>query len=137
MSKDLDLHKKYNSKIKEPIEKFIYSLINIVGRNSLRTKIINTFVKNFKKAKRGPIFCINDVIKILFTTGKYAAAYRNLKNALGQIISNLTTESIEEVVTKINESILFFYNASIYVTTQNSSLNLTIKENGFGIRLKI
>ena len=129
MSKDLDLHKKYNSKIKEPIEKFIYSLINIVGRNSLRTKIINTFVKNFKKAKRGPIFCINDVIKILFTTGKYAAAYRNLKNALGQIISNLTTESIEEVVTKINESILFFYNASSYVTTQNSSLNLTIKEN--------
>ena len=128
MSKDLELHKKYNSKIKEPLEKFIFSIINTVGRNSLKTKIINTFIKNFKKSKRGPIFCINDIIKILFTTGKYAAAYRNLKNALGQIINNITSEPIEDVVTRINESILFFYNASTYMTTKSNSINYTIKE---------
>ena len=128
MSKDLDLHKKYVSKIKEPIEKFIYSIINIVGRNFLKTKVINTFTKNFKKVKRGPIFCINDVIKILFTTGKNAAAYKNLKNALNQIINNITTEPIEKVVTKINESVLFFYNASSYQSQQRSSIATQPKE---------
>ena len=129
LSKDGDLYKKYVSKIKEPVEKFIYSIINLVGRNILRTKIINVFVKNFKKVKRGPIFCINDIIKILFTTGKNAAAYKNLKNALNQILNNITTEPIDEVVTKINESVLFFYNASSYNSTQNSSMTATIRDN--------
>ena len=130
MSKDLDLHKKYSSKIKEPVEKFIYSIINTVGRNSLKTKIINTFIKNFKKQKRGPIFCINDVIKLLFSTGKYVNAYKNLKNAINQIINNITTEPIEDVIIKINESILFFYNAGSYIVSQNNTLLLspTIKE---------
>ena len=128
LSKDLDLYKKYASKIKEPIEKFIYAIINIVGRNSLKTRLINTFIKNFKKVKRGPIFCMNDVIKILFTTGKSSAAYKNLKNALNQIINNITVEPIEKVVTKINESILFFYNASSYQSQQRSSVVTQTKE---------
>lgn len=79
--------------------------------------------------KRGPIFCINDIIKILFTTGKNAAAYKNLKNALNQILNNITTEPIDEVVTKINESVLFFYNASTYNSTQSSSMTATIRDN--------
>ena len=120
LSKDGDLHKKYCGKVKEPIEKFIYSIINIVGRNSLKTKTINTFIKNFKKAKRGPIFCINDVIKLLFTNGKNANLYKNLKNALNQVISNLETEPIEELIKRINESILFFYNASSYIISKNA-----------------
>jgi TFIIF-interacting CTD phosphatase-like protein len=128
LSKDLDLYKKYASKIKEPIEKFIYSIINIVGRNSLKTRMINTFMKNFKKVKRGPIFCMNDVIKILFTTGKSSAAYKNLKNALNQIINNITVEPIEKVVTKINESVLFFYNASSYQNQNRSSIATQTKE---------
>ena len=129
LSKDLDLYKKYSGKIKEPIEKFIFSIINIVGRNSLKTKVINSFIKNFKKAKRGPVFCINDVIKLLFSNGKYVNAYKNLKNALIQIISNLTTESIEDVIIKINESILFFYNAGSYILPQvSSSSSPIIKE---------
>ena len=120
MSKDGDLHKKYSSKVREPIEKFIYSIINIVGRNSLKTKTINAFIKNFKKAKRGPIFCINDVIKLLFSSGKYVNAYKNLKNALNQIIENLETEEIEEVITRINESVLFFFNAGSYIIGKNN-----------------
>ena len=128
LSKDLDLYKKYVSKIKEPIEKFIYAIINIVGRNYLKSRMINTFMKNFKKVKRGPIFCMNDVIKILFTTGKSSAAYKNLKNALNQIINNITVEPIEKVVTKINESVLFFYNASSYQSPQRSSIATQTKE---------
>ena len=122
MAKDSDLHKKYSSKVKEPIEKFIYSIINTVGRNSLKTRVINTFLKNFKKQKRGPIFCINDVIKLLFTNGKYAKPYTNLKNAINQIINNIAEEELEEVMIKINESILFFYNAESYIVTQNTLL---------------
>ena len=122
MAKDSDLHKKYSSKVKEPVEKFIYSIINTVGRNSLKTRVINTFLKNFKKQKRGPIFCINDVIKLLFTNGKYAKPYTNLKNAINQIINNIAEEELEEVMIKINESILFFYNAESYIVTQNTLL---------------
>ena len=130
MSKDLDLHKKYSSKVKEPLEKFIYSLINLVGRNSLKTKVITTFIKNSKKQKRGPIFCINDVIKILFLNAKYAKPYENLKNAINQIIDNIETEELEDIIVKINESILFFYNAGSYIVTKNSILlTQPIKEN--------
>ena len=128
MSKDLDLHKKYSSKIKEPVEKFIYSIINTVGRNALKTKVINAFVKNFKKQKRGPIFCINDVIKLLFSNEKYAKSYANLVNAINQIINNIETEELEDVIIKINESILFFYNAESYIVTQNSTTNEAPKE---------
>ena len=128
MSKDLDLHKKYSSKIKEPVEKFIYSIINTMGRNELKTKVINAFVKNFKKQKRGPIFCINDVIKLLFSNEKYAKSYANLVNAINQIINNIETEELEDVIIKINESILFFYNAESYIVTQNSTTNEAPKE---------
>ena len=128
MAKDSDLHKKYSSKVKEPVEKFIYSIINTVGRNSLKTRVINTFLKNFKKQKRGPIFCINDVIKLLFSNEKYAKSYANLVNAINQIINNIETEELEDVIIKINESILFFYNAESYIVTQNSTTNEAPKE---------
>ena len=120
MSKDLELYKKFNSKIKEPIEKFIFSMINIVGRNILKNKTINGYIKNFKKAKKEPILCINDVIKILFVNGKNEPLYKNLKNALSQILSNITTEPVEELIKRINESILFFYNADSYLVIKNN-----------------
>ena len=50
MSKDLELYKKFSSKIKEPIEKFIFSMINIIGRNILKSKTVAGYIKNFKKA---------------------------------------------------------------------------------------
>ena len=120
MSKDLELYKKFSSKIKEPIEKFIFSMINIVGRNILKNKTINGYIKNFKKAKKEPILCINDVIKILFVNGKNEPLYKNLKNALSQILSNITTEPVEELIKRINESILFFYNADSYLVIKNN-----------------
>ena len=120
MSKDLELYKKFSSKIKEPIEKFIFSMINIIGRNILKSKTITGYIKNFKKAKKEPILCINDVIKILFVNGKNAPLYKNLKNALSQVLENLTTEPIEELMTRINESILFFYNADSYLVIKHN-----------------
>ena len=120
MSKDLELYKKFSSKIKEPIEKFIFSMINIVGRNTLKSKTIISYIKNFKKAKKEPILCINDVIKILFVSGKNAPLYKNLKNALSQVLANITTEPIEELMTRINESILFFYNADSYLVIKHN-----------------
>ena len=123
MSKDLELYKKFSSKIKEHIEKFIFSMINIVGRNTLKSKTIISYIKNFKKAKKDPILCINDVIKILFVNGKNAPLYKNLKNALSQVLSNITTEPIEELMTRINESILFFYNADSYLVIKHNLMH--------------
>ena len=51
MSKDLELYKKFSSKIKEPIEKFIFSMINIVGRNILKNKTINGYIKRYSMKK--------------------------------------------------------------------------------------
>ena len=120
MSKDLELYKKFSSKVREHIEKFIFSMINIIGRNILKSKTISGYIKNFKKAKKEPILCINDVIKILFVSGKNAPLYKNLKNALSQVLYNITTEPIEELMTRINESILFFYNADSYLVIKNN-----------------
>ena len=126
MSKDLELYKKFSSKIKEHIEKFIFSMINIVGRNILKSKIITSYIKNFKKAKKEPLLCINDVIKILFVNGKNAPLYKNLKNALSQVLMNITKEPIEELMTRINESILFFYNADSYLVNKNNLMQSSI-----------
>ena len=120
MSKDLELYKKFSSKVREHIEKFIFSMINIIGKNILKSKTISSYIKNFKKAKKEPILCINDVIKILFVNGKNAPLYKNLKNALSQVLYNITTEPIEELMTRINESILFFYNADSYLVIKNN-----------------
>ena len=126
MSKDLELYKKFSSKIKEHIEKFIFSMINIVGRNILKSKTITSYIKNFKKAKKEPILCISDVIKILFVNGKNAPLYKNLKNALSQVMANIPNEPIEELMTRINESILFFYNADSYLVIKNNLMQSSI-----------
>ena len=125
MSKDLELYKKFSSKIKEPIEKFIFSMINIIGKNILKSKTVAGYIKNFKKAKKEPILCINDIIKILFVNGKNAPLYKNLKNALSQILANIMTEPIETLITRINESILFFYNADSYLVIKHNLVQST------------
>ena len=136
MSKDLELYKKFSSKIREPIEKFIFSMINIIGRNMLKSKTISGYIKNFKKAKKDPILCINDIIKILFVNGKNAPLYKNLKNALSQILGNITTEPIEDLMTRINESILFFYNADSYLVIKHKSTESTEVSTAKSIKSK-
>ena len=136
MSKDLELYKKFSSKIKEPIEKFIFAMINIVGKNLLKSKTIIGYIKNFKKAKKEPILCINDVIKILFVNGKNAPLYKNLKNALSQVLANITTEPIEELMTRINESILFFYNADSYLIIKHNLMQSVLTETSTPRNLK-
>ena len=136
MSKDLDLYKKFSSKIKEPVEKFIFALINIVGKNLLKSRTIIGYIKNFKKAKKEPILCINDVIKILFVQGKNAPLYKNLKNALSQVLANITTEPVEELMTRINESILFFYNADSYLIIKHNLTQSILTETSTPRSLK-
>ena len=136
MSKDLELYKKFSSKIREPIEKFIFSMINIMGRNILKSKTITGYIKSFKKAKKDPILCINDIIKILFVNGKNAPLYKNLKNALSQILANIMTEPIEDLITRINESILFFYNADSYLVIKRNLTQSTEVSTAKSIKSK-
>ena len=136
MSKDLELYKKFSSKIREPIEKFIFSTINIMGRNILKSKTITGYIKSFKKAKKDPILCINDIIKILFVNGKNAPLYKNLKNALSQILANIMTEPIEDLITRINESILFFYNADSYLVIKRNLTQSTEVSTAKSIKSK-
>ena len=136
MSKDLELYKKFSSKIREPIEKFIFSMINIMGRNILKSKTITGYIKSFKKAKKDPILCINDIIKILFVNGKNAPLYKNLKNALSQILTNIMTEPIEDLITRINESILFFYNADSYLVIKRNLTQSTEVSTAKSIKSK-
>ena len=136
MSKDLELYKKFSSKIREPIEKFIFSMINIMGRNILKSKTITGYIKSFKKAKKDPILCINDIIKILFVNGKNAPLYKNLKNALSQILANIMTEPIEDLIKRINESILFFYNADSYLVIKRNLTQSTEVSTAKSIKSK-
>ena len=76
------------------------------------------------------------MIKILFVNGKNAPLYKNLKNALSQVLANITTEPIEELMTRINESILFFYNADSYLIIKHNLMQSVLTETSTPRNLK-
>ena len=118
LCKDFSLFVNSAQKIKENIEHFIFTSLDNIDRTIVFSLKIINFMQRFKKNKKTFFGCTNSIIKNLF---KNEISYKHILNCLEQIL-----------LTKINESILFYYNASNYIKSNisnNNNNNLFNKTN--------
>ena len=122
LTKDLDLYENTKTKIKEHLEHFIFSCLDATNRDILISLKIINFISFFRKTKKSIYNSTNQIIRILF---KNKPSYLNILNCLEQLLSKIHTESIQDIINKINNSILFYYNASTY-NNINETNNIVI-----------
>ena len=138
--KDLNLYESSGKKIKENLEQFVFTCLDSLDRTVIFSLKIITFIQKYRKIKKSYFGCTNSIIKILF---KNKESYKHILNCLEQILSNINTDSVQDIITKINESILFCYNATniinenISIKNKNEKINTTKLNNKSKLSKKI
>ena len=124
LTKDIDLYNNSNKKIKENLEQFIYSCLEMTNMDIIVSLKILNFVGFSRKVKKSLYNCTNQIIKIIF---KNKISYQNILNCLEQLLSKIDTESTIDIINKINNCILFYYNASTYtiINENNNCIVIT------------
>ena len=126
LAKDSKLYENSAKKIKENLEQFVYTCLDNIDRtNIFSLKIIN-FIQRFRKIKKSLFGCTSGIIKILF---KNKSAYKHILNCLEQLLTNINIDSTHDIITKINESILFCYNSSNIITSKITINKKDLKTN--------
>lgn len=126
LAKDSKLYENSAKKIKENLEQFVYTCLDNIDRtNIFSLKIIN-FIQRFRKIKKSLFGCTSGIIKILF---KNKSAYKHILNCLEQLLTNINLDSTHDIITKINESILFCYNSSNIITSKITINKKDLKAN--------
>jgi hypothetical protein len=115
--KDFNLYENSGKKIKENLEQFIFSCLDNVDRTIIFSLKIISYVQRYRKIKKSLFGCTSGIIKTLF---KNKTSYKHIMNCLEQILSNINTDSTQDIIVKINESILFCYNASTIINSNNN-----------------
>lgn len=123
MTKDIDLFENTKKKIKENLEQFIYTCLEMTNKDIILSLKILNFINSYTKNKKSLYNCANQIIRILF---KNRESYKNILNCLEQLLSNIDTENIQDIINKINNSILFYYNASTYNNENENNNNIVI-----------
>ena len=118
--KDYNLYENSAKKIRDNLEQFVFTCLDNIDRTVIFSLKIINFVQRYRKIKKSFFGCTSNIIKILF---KNKTSYKHILNCLEQILSNIITDSIKDITTKINESILFCYNASNIISTNSSKSN--------------
>jgi hypothetical protein len=108
LTKDTDLFNNTKKKVKEYLEHFIFSCLDNTNTDIIISLKIINFMNFFRKTKKTLYNCTNQIIRILF---KNKPSYLNIFNCLEQLLSKINTESPQDIIDKINNSILFYYNA--------------------------
>ena len=126
LSKDYDLFDNTKKKIKDFLEQFIITCLESTNKDIiLSLKIIN-FLNPSRKIKKTLYNCVYQILRILF---KIRESYQNIYNCLEQLFSKINTETTQNIIDKINNSILFYYNACTYNSenfTNNNNNNIII-----------
>ena len=118
--KDYNLYENSGKKIKESLEQFVFSCLDNVDRTIIFSLKIISFIQRYRKIKKSLYGCTSSIIKMLF---KNKTSYKHILNCLEQIISNINNDSTQDIITKINESILFCYNASSIINSNDTNKN--------------
>ena len=124
MVKDIKLYENSIKKTKENFEQFIFACLDSMDKTVIFSLKIIAFIQKYKKIRKSLFGCTSGIIKTLF---KNKSSYKSILNCLEQILNNINDESTHNIITKINESILFCYNASNIIN--NSSVNDNSKNN--------
>ena len=124
MVKDIKLYENSIKKTKENFEQFIFACLDSMDKTVIFSLKIIAFIQKYKKIRKSLFGCTSGIIKTLF---KNKSPYKSIMNCLEQILNKINDESTHDIITKINESILFCYNASNIIN--NSSVNDNSKNN--------
>ena len=127
--KDYNLYENSGKKIKENLEQFIYSCLDNIDRTIIFSLKIISYVQRYRKIKKSLFGCASAITKILF---KNKTSYKHILNCLEQILNNINTDSTQDIIIKINESILFCYNASNIINSNNKNEDGNNKMNNTG-----
>ena len=127
--KDYNLYENSGKKIKENLEQFIYSCLDNIDRTIIFSLKIISYVQRYRKIKKSLFGCASGITKILF---KNKTSYKHILNCLEQILNNINTDSTQDIIIKINESILFCYNASNIINSNNKNEDGNNKMNNTG-----
>ena len=111
LSKDSSLYKSTSKKIKDSVDQFVYSCLDATDRTVIFSLRIASYYQRYRKNKRSLYGCTNGIIKDVF---KNRQSYKPILNCLEQLMRNINNESTQNIVNKVNETILFFYNHSYY-----------------------
>ena len=111
LSKDYDLFEHTKKKMKEFLEQFIFACLDSTNQDIILSLKILNFLNISRKIKKSLYNCVNQILRMLFKTRE---SYQNIFNCLEQLFSKINTESTQNIIDKINNSILFYYNACTY-----------------------
>ena len=112
LQKDERIYKHSSSEAKKIFENFIYITIEILGQKNMTFKKINTFIdeynknNNNKEKKSMEGYC-SELINSIFKNYK---EYSPLKKASEQLLTLAKNESLDKVINRINDTILYCYN---------------------------
>jgi len=130
MVKDSKLYESSIKKTKENFEQFIFTCLDSMDKTVIFSLKIIAFIQKYKKIKKSLFGCTSGIIKTLF---KNKSPYKSILNCLEQILNKINDESIHDIITKINESILFCYNSSNIIN--NSSVDENINNNNINANI--
>ena len=137
MVKDSKLYESSIKKTKDNFEQFIFTCLDSMDKTVIFSLKIIAFIQKYKKIKKSLYGCTSGIIKTLF---KNKSPYKSILNCLEQILNKINDESIHDIITKINESILFCYNSSNVINNSsvdenknnnNINTNIAEKQNNF------
>ena len=97
--------------MKEFLDQFIFTCLDSTNQDIILSLKILNFLNISRKIKKSLYNCVNQILRILFKTRE---SYQNIFNCLEQLFSKINTESTQNIIDKINNSILFYYNACTY-----------------------
>ena len=116
LGKDKDLYMENIQKMKELLQQYIYTSIKSIDYKSLESIKINDFMSKMKSYKEDAtlIDILNEIINILFKEKKNE--YKKLRKSLKQLINNIGNLTPNQVLSIVNDSILFCNNCDYFNT---------------------
>ena len=121
LSKEDDLYKSNFDKIHLLYIQYIYSSLCFIGYQNLNSKNIKRFFNDYDfKKKVSIIQCTISIIKLLFDDRE---EYISLNKILKQLMINVRTTTIKDIITIINQTILFCFNQTLINKNRNYCYN--------------
>lgn len=128
LSKDKNLYNENVSKMKELMQKYIYVSIKSFNYKSLESIKITNFLIKFGSIKEDFSLTdiLNSILDLLF--GQKMNEYKKIRKCLKQLLNNIDSQTPNQVLSLVNDTILFCHNF-VKLENQNDKKNNNSKKN--------
>ena len=127
LSKEDNLYKNYFEKIHLLYVQYIYASLCFIGYQNLNSKSIKRFFHDYDfKKKISIIQCTTSIIRLLFDDKE---EYVSLNNILKQLMINVHTTTVKDIIIIINQTILFCFNQTSINNNRNYFYNINSNKN--------